>query len=84
MACGCPVIASDATSIPEVVGKAGILVNPTDWEGFAGAIEDVVGKTSLQADLSKRGLEQSEKFSWASTADKTLQVYRETLSGTVK
>jgi glycosyltransferase involved in cell wall biosynthesis len=81
MACGCPVIASDATSIPEVVGEGGILIDPMDCEAFASAIENLLVSTSLQSDLARRGLEQSEKFSWATTAEKTFQVYRETLSG---
>ncbi len=81
MACGCPVIASDATSIPEVVGEAGILIKPTDYEAFAGAIENLLASTNLQTNLAQRGLEQSGKFSWATTADKILQIYRETLSG---
>jgi glycosyltransferase involved in cell wall biosynthesis len=80
MACGCPVIASDATSIPEVVGKAGILLNPTDCEAFAGAIENLLASTDLQTNLAQRGLEQSEKFSWAMTANKTLEVYGDVLS----
>jgi glycosyltransferase involved in cell wall biosynthesis len=80
MACGCPIIASDATSIPEVVGKAGILFNPTDCPVLVKAIRDLLTDFELQADLAKRGLEQSEKFSWAVTANKTLDVYRDVLS----
>jgi glycosyltransferase involved in cell wall biosynthesis len=80
MACGCPVIASDSTSIPEVVGKAGILLNPGDYSTLANAIEDLLNDPDLQMDLAKRGLEQSEKFSWAKTASKTLEVYRDVLS----
>ncbi len=81
MACGCPVIASNTTSIPEIVGKAGILLNPTDCDAFAVAIENLLANSDLQADLMQRGLEQSEKFSWTMTAKKTLEVYRDVLSG---
>jgi glycosyltransferase involved in cell wall biosynthesis len=80
MACGCPIVAGDATSIPEIVDNAGILVNPTDCDAFAGAIEDLLTNIDLQADLVQRGLEQSAKFSWTTTASKTLEVYRDVLS----
>ena len=81
MACGCPVIASNTTSIPEIVGKAGILLNPTDCDAFAVAIENLLTNSDLQADLMQRGLVQSEKFSWRMTAKRTLEVYRDVLSG---
>jgi glycosyltransferase involved in cell wall biosynthesis len=80
MACGCPVIASNTTSIPEIVGKAGILLDPTDCDALAGAIEDLLANPDLQDNLVHKGLEQSRKFSWTMTANKTLEVYREVLS----
>ena len=66
MSCGCPVIAANATSIPEVVGDAGVLVDPYNVDELAEAMGGVL--TSNQHDLIERGLEQAEKFSWEKTA----------------
>ena len=75
MACGTPVISSNISSIPEVVGDAGILVNPTDVEELSDAIQRVLGNDQLRAHLSKRGLKQASKFSWQKTAEKTVEIY---------
>ncbi|MEW6041429.1 MAG: glycosyltransferase family 1 protein, partial [Elusimicrobiota bacterium] len=76
MACGCPIVASNTTSIPEVVGNAGILFNPHDTEEMAQAIEKVLKDTDLRQDLIKKGFEQVKNFSWAKTAKETLEVYK--------
>lgn len=81
MACGTPVICSDAASLPEVVGEAGILLAPDDVAGFARAIMQVVSNANLRAQLRERGLRQAAKFSWARTAREMVQVYREILAG---
>ena len=80
MACGAPVIASSASSIPEVMGEAGILVAPDDVEGFARAIEQVSGDPQLREDLRARGLRQARKFSWERAARATAEVYISILS----
>jgi glycosyltransferase involved in cell wall biosynthesis len=79
MACGCPIIASEVSSVPEIVAKAGILLNPFDCDAFATAIEDLFTNPELHANLVQEGLEQSAKFSWTRTANKTLEVYRDVL-----
>ena len=76
MACGCPVITSNASSLPEVAGDAGILVNPLDIEQIASEIERVINSDSLRAELRKKGFEQSKLFSWDKTAEKTEEIYR--------
>jgi glycosyltransferase involved in cell wall biosynthesis len=76
MACGTPVICSNAASLPEVVGDAGILVSPDDVEGFARAIARLSGDAQLRAELRGRGLKQVQKFSWAGAARATVEVYR--------
>lgn len=66
----CPVIASNASSIPEVVGKAAILASPSSISEFASAIEKVIQEPELQKELRKKGLAQSKKFSWHMAAEK--------------
>jgi len=79
MACGTPVIASNAASLPEVVGTAGITVEPTDVDALFFAINEVLQTPSLAITLSERGLAQASKFSWEKTAEDTVAVYRKVL-----
>jgi glycosyltransferase involved in cell wall biosynthesis len=75
MACGTPVITSSRSSLPEVVGDAGLLVAPEDTAGLADAMARVVVERSLREDLRERGLKQAGRFSWEETARLTLKVY---------
>ncbi len=77
MACGTPVISSNASSLPEVIGEAGLIVNPLDVEEMSRAIEQVLGNRQLQSDLRKRGFDQAARFTWEKTAQQTLEVYRQ-------
>jgi len=76
LACGTPVIASNRSSLPEVVGEGGILVEPTDAEALAEAMEVLLVDDVLRAELQQRALTQAAKFSWKQTAQETLAVYR--------
>lgn len=76
MACGCPVAVSRATSIPEVVGDAGLLFDPCNVEEMAEAIKRIITDEELRKKLIERGLERSKKFTWQRTAEKTWQLYR--------
>jgi len=76
MACGAPVIASNASSLPEVVGDAGILVDPRDAGAWVDAIRAVLSDDARRAAMRERGIAQSKKFSWDRAADETLAVYR--------
>jgi len=76
MACGTPVIASNRSSLPEVVGEGGILVEPTDVEALAEAMEVLLVDDALRAELRQRALAQAAKFSWKQTALETLAIYR--------
>ena len=76
LACGTPVIASDRSSLPEVVGEGGVLVEPTDVEALAEAMEVLLVDGALRAKLRQRALAQAAKFSWKQTALETLAVYR--------
>jgi glycosyltransferase involved in cell wall biosynthesis len=76
LACGTPVIASNCSSLPEVVGEGGILVEPTDVKALAEAMEVLLVDDALRAELRKRALAQAARFSWQQTAVVTLTVYR--------
>mgnify|MGYP005839036587 CR=1 FL=1 len=75
MACGCPVVCSNVTSLPEVVGKAALTVDPLDVEGLAEAILRVLGDDDLRERLVGMGIERAAKFSWQETARKTMEAY---------
>ena len=75
MACGTAVLASAASSLPEVVGEAGLLVDPSDEAAVATALERLLLDPDLRADLGRRGRERAATFSWERTARETLAVY---------
>jgi len=78
MQCGCPVIVADNSSLPEVVGDAGVRVPGTDTEAVADAIHDVLTDKVRRADMSLRGIERAKRFSWTECARRTMKVYRDT------
>ena len=80
MACGTPVVCSNASSLPEVVGDAAITVDPYDVEALAEAMRRVLSDADLADDLRQRGLERAAGFTWERTARETVEVYREVLS----
>lgn len=77
MACGTPVITSNTSSLPEVVGDAAIQINPYDVEKFAEEMYEVLTNERLKEEMIRKGLERSKMFSWENSAKKTLKVYRE-------
>ena len=77
MACGAPVVCSDRTSLPEVVGTAGILVNPDDPDRLGAALQRVLTTRQLQDDLRARGLARVKQFSWDQAAVETSTLYAE-------
>ena len=79
MACHTPVLAADRGSLPEIVGEAGLLINPEDPDELAVAIERILRDDLLRADLIEKGRVQAAKFTWAETARQTLGVYRQVL-----
>jgi glycosyltransferase involved in cell wall biosynthesis len=80
MACGTPVLTSNVCSLPEVVGKAGVLVDPLDVEAIAHGIRSLVENSELRADLQQSGLLRAQEFSWSQTALKTAEVLRQALA----
>jgi glycosyltransferase involved in cell wall biosynthesis len=77
---GLPVIASSHSSLPEVVGAAGVFVAPDDVEGIADSIRRVLEDPSLRQRLREKGKMNLERFSWRNTARKTLEVYEKVLA----
>jgi glycosyltransferase involved in cell wall biosynthesis len=79
MACGTPVIASNATSIPEVVADAGILFDPYNYKDIAQCIQRVLDDPVLSDELRNRGLQRAKQFNWNKTAKETLRAYEVSL-----
>jgi glycosyltransferase involved in cell wall biosynthesis len=77
MACGAPVVTSNVSSLPEVVGDAAVLVNPENVFDIVRGIRDVLLDEPLRAGLIQRGREQASRFSWSRTARQVLEIYRE-------
>jgi alpha-1,3-rhamnosyl/mannosyltransferase len=75
MACGVPVLASNVSSLPEVVGSAGLMVDPADVDAIAQGMVRLWEDEALRRELSTRGLQQAAGFSWETTAKQTLKAY---------
>ena len=75
LSCGTPVVASNTSSMPEILGDAALLVSPTSVEAIADALGRILTTPSLAEELRERGLERSRTFSWERTARETIDVY---------
>jgi len=81
MACGTPVIVSDTSSLPEVVGDAAIMVAADSPDAWRKALEEVSGDANVAADLRRRGILRAAEFSWTRSAELTWQVFDRVLRG---
>jgi glycosyltransferase involved in cell wall biosynthesis len=79
MSLGCPVICSNATSVPEVVGDAGEYFDPADPEAIRDAVERVLQSNDRRSELVTKGHARRSLFSWQRCAKETLDVYRSIL-----
>ncbi len=77
MACGCPVITSNTSSLPEVVGDAGIMVDPLDADGLYQEIYEILTDDKLKSMLMKKSLQRASMFNWRRTAQETWDIYEE-------
>ena len=77
MKCGAPVIVGNQTSLPEVVGDAGLTVDPFDVHAIAEAIEKLINDSVLRQELSVKGRSRAETFNWRKTAQQTLEIYQQ-------
>ena len=80
MACGVPVVVTDTSSLPEVVGDAGVIVEPSSVQALAGALIDLVRQPERAADLAARGRERARTFTWQRAAEGLDEVFREALA----
>jgi glycosyltransferase involved in cell wall biosynthesis len=80
MSCGTPVICSNRTSLPEVVGDAAISLDPEDLHEMIEAMRGVLTNSELRADLRARSLRRAAQFSWRKAATETVAVYKEALA----
>lgn len=76
MACGTPVITSKTGAIPEITGRAALLIEPRAGEQLRSALLKVLNDKNLRNELIARGLEQVKKFSWRKMAEETLEIYK--------
>ena len=77
MACGTPVVVSNVSSLPEVVGDAAILVNPENVFDIARGVREVLLNADLRAELIERGRKQASRFSWERTARQVVEIHKE-------
>jgi glycosyltransferase involved in cell wall biosynthesis len=81
MQCGVPVIGANSSSIPELVGDAGLLVDPLDGEAWTAAVDRLATDAVLHARLASAGQRRAAAFSWTRTAAQTLEVFRRAIEG---
>ncbi len=80
MTCGAPVICSNVSSLPEVVGDAAILISPEDVEMWVAGLHRVIADADLRQEMSRKGLARAKAFSWEKAARETLATYRRAVS----
>jgi glycosyltransferase involved in cell wall biosynthesis len=76
-----PVIASEVSSLPEVLGDSGLLINPHDDEALAQAIQKLITDPDIRQQLSQKALARSAEFTWDKCVRQTVDVYRQALNG---
>jgi glycosyltransferase involved in cell wall biosynthesis len=81
MACGCPIVCSNVTSIPEVVGDAGVFFDPSIAEDIAEKIWMLWTDDAMRQEMAKIGLRRAKMFNWEETAKKTVEVYEKAVAG---
>jgi glycosyltransferase involved in cell wall biosynthesis len=80
MACGTPVVCSNTSSLPEIVGDAAICLHPQDRGAWVAALTEVLENQQLRAELKAKGLARAARFSWQEAARETMAVYRSVLA----
>jgi glycosyltransferase involved in cell wall biosynthesis len=80
MGCGVPAISSNVSSLPEVVGDAGLLVDPLDIDAIAAAMRTMLEDTGLRSSLAAKSLERAARFTWEGCAAATFAAYRDAVA----
>ena len=75
MQCGCPVISANTSSLPEVVGEAGLLVSPTDSDALCSAMLEISRNSDSRSKYAQDSIDRAALFSWQKTVDATLRIY---------
>ena len=78
--CGCPVVSTNTTSMPEVLNDSALFFNPNDPEELAEKMFQIINNETLRQNLIKKGLQNIKRFSWQKCAKETLQIYQKTLN----
>jgi glycosyltransferase involved in cell wall biosynthesis len=81
MACGVPVIVSNVSSLPEVVGDTGLLIDPYDDEALAQAMQKMITDSDTRQQFAQKALARSAEFTWEKCARQTVEVYHQALNG---
>ena len=76
MACGCPVVASNTSCIPEVAGDAGVYIDPYSADDFISGVKRILDDADLRKRCIEKGLERVKKFSWMKMTQEILEIYR--------
>ena len=76
MQCGVPVITSNTSSLPEVVGQAGLMVDPKNTDELSQSMLSIYQSAELREKMAMNSLQQAKKFSWKKCAEKTIGVYK--------
>lgn len=76
MANGCPVVSSDRSCLPEILGEAALFFDPADKDDMKNKLERILADNDLRAELIAKGLRQAEKYSWEKCAQETLRIYQ--------
>lgn len=77
MQCGIPVVTSNATSLPEVVGSAGVMLHPDDEDGLAAAMNNIYSDSALRAVYAASSLKKAKEFSWERTANAYVEIFKQ-------
>ena len=77
MACGTPVLCSNISSLPEVVGDAAVQIDPYKVDEIADGLQSILENESLRNSLIEKGIERSRQFTWENTAQKVINIYKE-------
>jgi glycosyltransferase involved in cell wall biosynthesis len=75
-ACGCPVVLSNTSSMPEVGGDAAVYIDPHNRQSIYDGVKQVIENTALQEEMKRKGYEQFKKFSWKKCVDEHYQLYK--------
>ncbi len=81
MACGAPVITSNTSSLPEVVGEAALTIDPHNIDALAKAITRLIGDEKLRDELRQKGYERAQLYTWPKSAQKMLDIYQKLYNG---